>query len=106
MSSRKTSSPASCPERKSQTSQPDLFCVSYFIIGLLNISNRRHENRVQNRKYDSELEHHRQEREKHPTYLAAKCLAARPHDRLAKKQSHYRDQKKQRPDKYRWRAWD
>src|SRR5258707_12245537 len=72
----------------------------------LNISNRRHKNYSQNHKYDSELEQHGYQREKHPTNLATNCLAARPHYRLANKQSNYRDEKKQRPDQCRRKVWD
>ncbi len=72
----------------------------------LNICNRRHKNCSQNHKYDCELEEHRYQREKHPTDLATNCLAGRPHHPLANKQSNYRDEKKQRPDKRCGRAWD
>ena len=82
-----------------------VFC-SDLGIWSLNISNRRHNNHSQNHKYDSELEQHRQQREKHPTNLATNCLAARPHHRLANKQSNCRDEKEQRPDKLRGQAWD
>src|SRR5207245_11285460 len=67
---------------------------------LLNISNRRHKNRAENYQDDSELEQHRQQREKHPANLAANCLAARPYYQLANEQSNHRNDKKQRPDKH------
>jgi hypothetical protein len=72
----------------------------------LNISNRRHKNYLQNHKYDSELEQHGYQREKHPTNPATNCLAARPHYQLANKQSDKRDEKKQRPNQCRGQVWD